>query len=62
MIKIEEVLKNDYQKWKNNDYIFEKENGIYKSITFGEFIEKSVYLAEYLLSKNLKGKRIILFY
>lgn len=61
MIKIEEVLKNDYKKWKNNDYIFEKENGIYKSITFGEFIEKSVYLAEYLLSKNLKNKRIMLF-
>ena len=61
MIKIEEVLKNDYQKWKNNDYIFEKENGVYKSITFGKFIEKSVYLAEYLLSKNLKGKRIMIF-
>lgn len=61
MIKIEEVLKDDYQKWKNNEYIFEKENGLYKSITFGEFIEKSIYLAEYLLSKNLKGKKIMLF-
>ncbi len=61
MIKIEEVLKSDYQKWKNNDYIFEKENGRYKSITFGKFIEKSVYLAEYLLSKNLKGKKIMIF-
>lgn len=61
MIKIDEVLKEDYQKWKNREYIFEKINGEYKGITFGDFIEKSIYLAEYLLSINLKNKRIMLF-
>lgn len=61
MIRIEEILKNDYQKWKNNDYVFEKENGTYMGITFGNFIEKSLYLSEYLLSKGLKGKKIMIF-
>lgn len=61
MIKIEELLKHDYAKWKDREYIYEKINGNYKSITFGNFIEKSVYFAEYLLSKELKDKKIVIF-
>lgn len=61
MIKLEEVLKEDYEKWNNKEYIFEKKDGKYNSITFGNFVEKSIYLAEYLLSKNLKGKKIMIF-
>ena len=30
MIKIEEILKNDYEKWKNREYIFEKKNEKYE--------------------------------
>ncbi|MBQ8300251.1 MAG: AMP-binding protein [Clostridia bacterium] len=61
MIKIEELLKSDYQKWKSRDYIFEKKNEKYESITFGNFVEKVVYLADYLIDKNLKDKKIIIF-
>ena len=61
MIKIEEILKNDYEKWKNREYIFEKKNEKYESITFGNFIENVVYLADYLIDKNLKNKKIVIF-
>lgn len=61
MIKIEEILKEAYFKWKDREYVFEKKDEEYESITFGNFIENSVYLADYLIGKNLRNKKIIIF-
>ena len=61
MIKINDIIREDYIKWYNRDYIFEKYNGIYKGITFGSFIEKTVYLSEYLIEKKLKNKKVMIY-
>ena len=61
MIKINEIIRDDYIKWYNKDYIFEKCNGIFKSITFGNFIEKTIYLSEFLIKNNLKNKRVMIY-
>ncbi|MBP5565598.1 MAG: AMP-binding protein, partial [Lachnospiraceae bacterium] len=58
MNKLEELLREDYEKWNKNDYLFEMKEGKYEGITFGEFIEKVNYLASYFVSNGYKGKNI----
>ena len=57
---ISELIKEKYIKMPNKEYIFEKKDGKFQGITFKEFIEKTNYLARYLLDKNLKNKNILL--
>lgn len=61
MIDFQTLLKTDYEKWKNKDYLFEKEDGKYTGIKFGHFIEYTAYLANYLIDIGLKDKKIIVF-
>ncbi len=61
MITFNELLKENYEKWKNEDYVYTKVNGTYQPISFGMIIEHSVYLAEALLAMQLKGKKIIIY-
>ena len=58
MNELEKILRADYEKWKDNEYLHEMVDGKYKAVTFGEFIEKVNYLASYLLSRGYKGKNI----
>lgn len=62
-MEFNKLLKNNYEKWKNKEYIFEKKNeeSQFESKTFGEFIEDTYSLANYLLNNNLKNKKIIIF-
>lgn len=60
MIRIEEILKNAYNEF-DKDFVFEKVGGKYISITYQEFIRKAIYLADYLLDKGFKDKRIALY-
>ena len=53
-----EIIKNAYEKWKDKDYIFEKKENEFKAITYGEFIKKVNVLAQELLNKGLKNKKI----
>lgn len=61
MIKIDNIIKNAYEKWADKDYIFEKKDDEFKAIKLGEFIKKVNSFAHELLSKGLKDKRIIIF-
>ena len=54
MVKINAIIKNAYQNWKNKDYIFEKQNNEFKAIKYGDFIEKVNALAYELIDKGLK--------
>ena len=56
-----ELLKQDYEKWKDREYIFEKENGEFKGKTFGKFIEDVYSLSNYLISNNLENEKIFIF-
>ena len=61
MIKIDEIIKNAYEKWSEKDYIFEKHNNEFKAIKYGDFIKKVNSLAHELLRRGLKDKKIIVF-
>ena len=61
MVKINAIIKNAYQNWKNKGYIFEKQNNEFKAIKYGDFIEKVNALAYELIDKGLKDKKIIVF-
>lgn len=57
-IRFAELLREDYAKWKDEEYLFFREGEGYRSVTFGAFIEDVVCLAESLLSRGLKGGKI----
>jgi len=58
MNELNRFLREDYRKWYDNDYLFEMKDGVYESVTMGEYIEKVNYLATYLIDKGYKGKNI----
>ena len=54
-------IKHLYNNWYNDSYIYEKdENGVYKSTTFGKFIEDSLGIAKYLIDNGYKNKNIMI--
>ncbi len=61
MYILQDILKDNYAKWYDRDFVFTKKNGIYSPTTFGQLIENSIYLAEALAERNLKGKRFIIY-
>ena len=61
MIKINEIIKNAYKNWKDKEYIYEKEDNEFKSIKYGEFLEKVNSLAHELINRGLKDERIMVF-
>lgn len=61
MININNVLKEDYIKWYNKEFIYQKKDHQYYAITYGQFIEHVITLSNYLLNKKLKDARIIIY-
>lgn len=60
-MRLKNIIKRDYKEWFNDPYIYEKnKEGVYKYITFGEFIENSLGIAKYLLDEGYKNKNIII--
>ena len=57
---LKSVIKRDYNKWYDDPYIYEKVNDKYDYITFGKFIEKSLGIANDLIKKGYKNKRIMI--
>ncbi len=53
-----DILKTDYQKWANRPFVYEKKQGEYQASTFGDIIEKAVYLAEALLALGLANQNV----
>ena len=60
-MNINNIIKEAYNKWENKEYIFEKINNEYKSITYGDFIKSSTDLAKKLISYGFKDKKIIIY-
>ena len=58
---VNKLLKEDYQKWKNNQYIFQKEQGRFEGKTFGQFTEDTYRLAEHLLRLGLSDEKVIIY-
>ncbi len=56
-----DILKTDYQKWANKPFVYEKTQDEYQASTFGEIIEKAVYLAEALLTLGLADQNILIY-
>jgi long-subunit acyl-CoA synthetase (AMP-forming) len=61
MIYLKRIIKSDYKKWYNDPYIYEKVNGKYEYITFGKFFEHVFSIANTLINKKLKNKKIIIY-
>ncbi len=61
MVQVEQILEQNYKKWKQKEHLYEKENGVYQPITYGDFWERTHGLAKYLISLGLKEKRILLY-
>ena len=55
------ILEQDYQKWKDEPYLYERRAGEYQPVTFGEVIETSVSIAHALINRGLKGKKIAIY-
>ncbi len=61
LIGIEQVLENNYQRWKEKEHIYEKVGGTYQAITYGDFFECVNGLAEYLLAQGMWNKNIMIY-
>lgn len=61
MIQLEKTLEDNCQKWKQKEHIYEKVNGKYQGITYGDFLEQTRKLARYLISIGLKNKAILIY-
>lgn len=60
-MKFKKTLLENYFKWKDRDYVFEKVDERFQATTYGEFLEKSHMLAGYLLKQGLSGKKIMIY-
>ena len=56
MVKMNEIMKNAYEKWDEKEYIFEKKNGAYQAITMGDFLRKVNSIAHELIKRGLQDK------
>lgn len=61
MIQFEEILKSNWEKWNYKEHIYEKINGEYKGMTYGDFVMQTRSLANYLISRGLKHKSIMIY-
>ena len=57
-MKLNEILKTDYENRRNKEYIFEKKDGKFQGKTFGKLIEDVFALAHMLLDKGLGGEAV----
>ena len=58
MNELERILRADNEKWHDREYLFEMKEGKYEGITFGEYIEKVSYAANYFVANGFKGSNI----
>ena len=61
MIDFEQTLDENYLKLRDKGHIFEKKDGGYQGITYGEFLDRTRGFAEHLLSLGLADKSIMLY-
>ncbi len=61
MIGLEEKLNDNYIKWQNRAYIYEKVDGMFRATTYGAFLDRSRKLAAHLLSLQLAEQPVMIY-
>ena len=61
MFQLEKTLENNCLKWKDKEHIFDKVNGVYRGITYGDFLTRTRSLASYLISLGFKNKSVMIY-
>ncbi len=61
MIDLEKVLEENYEKWQNRKYLYEKSDGVFQAVTYGNFLDKSRVLADYLIGQGLWDKPVLIW-
>lgn len=61
MRKLEDILRENSVRWRDRDYLYEKMDGVYRAVTYGQFLDNVRNLAAWLLEQGLEGKVILLY-
>lgn len=61
MRKLEDMLRENVGRWHDRDYLYEKADGVYRAVTYGEFLDNVRNLAAWLLKQGLEGKRVMIY-
>ena len=60
-MRLKSMIKRGYRNWYSDPYIYEKnDKGVYRSITYGKFIENSLGIAAVLNEKGYHNKNIMI--
>lgn len=60
-MSLQEIIKEDYEKWGNRPFIYEKKEKEFVPITFQKFIENTLFLANALLKRGHQNQKILLY-
>lgn len=55
------LLRENYKKWKEEPFLYERKSQGYQPMSFGQVIETSISIAHGLIDLGLKGKNIAIF-
>lgn len=61
LTSIDKILKQGIEKFGFDDYIFEKQEGIFKPYTYNKFYEDVLKFTSFFYAKSLKNKKIALY-
>lgn len=61
MINFEQCLQDNCGKWKDREYVFEKKEGCFQAVSYGDFLDNVRGFAKHLLSLGLTGKNIMVY-
>lgn len=61
MIDFEQCLLKNYGKWEDREYVYEKKNGCFQAVSYGEFLDNVRGFAGHLLTLGLVGKNIMVY-
>lgn len=61
MRNLEEILTQNYVRWQEREYVYEKRDGVYQGITYGTFLDNVRKLAAWLIEQGYAGKPILIY-
>lgn len=61
MRNLEEILKKNYTVWGSREYVYEKVDGVYKAVTYGDFLDNVRALALWLTKQGFSGKSVMIY-
>ena len=61
MRNLEKILRHNYEKWHDREYLYEKVDGAYRAVTYGAFLDNVQRLALWLLERGLSEKPVMIY-